>query len=669
MFTLRFSNMSWITRTRAFAAACVILCVAAHAQSNLLDVVHTIAGPNRAIPVEHSFPVATAGTYKVTLTDLGAALAPTAPLSAVKLAITSGANVVGTPLTAAGSTQFSATPGTYVVHVIGTPGNVAGSGPIGIQITNTADGSQLQSYSDTLALPAGALPLNEAVINDSFSVSASGTYQVTLTDLQMPQGLTALQLAITQQGGSLITTLGAAGSTPVTLAAGVTYQIFAVGQASSAVNAGLYSAVVTGATPVYSKTVPVGSAVSLGSATLTAGSYNLNLTDLIFPTAPLSQLGAVVTLNGAAVAQLNTGGTKSFTATANTYQVFALGVPASPPGTGSYAVTVQPPSGAPALSVAQAVATPGGASSAYTYSTNVTSAGAYTANIADFSFAAAFTSLSVAVVQGNSTVGTIAGAAGVASSTASINATAGPLNILVFAQPGASGSLFGVNLTANASTSPSFQTTQGVGELFGTQQVTVTTAGNYSVNVSDVAFPVKLASLSAIATQGTSRLGTIYTGGTFSFAAIPGDYVINVIAQPGGTDNAGTYALSVGPTPPAPVVTLQSSAASVTSGGTVTLTWTSQNATSCTATGGTFTGSQALNGSVTTAAITAATTYALTCTGAGGNATKSVTVDITTAPSGGKGGGGAIGTLMLLALVGALGLRAAASRPRVANAI
>ena len=673
---MRIANSSWLTRALVLATGCVALCATAQAQStDLLDVSQSIAGPDRGVPIDHNFTISTAGTYKVTLTDIGATLKPTsAPLAAVKLAITNGATVVGTPLTAtppltggAESGQFSATPGTYTVHVIGVPGSGPGSGPVDIQITNTADGSTVDDYSATLALPAGAIPNNDAVINDSFTVSTTGTYQVTLTDFKMPQALSTLTLAITQQGGSLVTTLNAAGSTSATFTAGVTYQIFAIGQAGSP-NTGVFSAAVTGAAPVYSKTVAVGSAASVGSVALTAGSsYTLNLTDLIYPSLPLGQLGAVVTLNGASIAQLSAAGNKSFTATTGgTYQVFAFGVPATPPGTGSYTVTVQPPTGAALLSAAQAVATPGGTASAYTFNTNVQSAGSYTANIADFKFAAAFTSLSAVVVQGNSTLGTMANAAGADDTPASITAATGPLSILVFAQAGTSGSLFAVNLVGSSST-PVFQVNQGVGELFGTQQVTVTTAGQYTVSVTDLAFPTAFTSLDAIATQGITRLGTVYTGGSFNFSATPGDYTINVIAQPGGTDNAGTYYMSVGPTPPAPTVTLTSSASSVTSGGTVTLNWSSQGATSCTSTGGSFTGTQALSGSVTTAAITSATTFSLTCVGAGGSTTQSVTVNITaSSPGGGKSGGGAINEMTLLALVAALLLKTGGEsrRPR-----
>jgi hypothetical protein len=102
--------------------------------------------------------------------------------------------------------------------------------------------------------------------------------------------------------------------------------------------------------------------------------------------------------------------------------------------------------------------------------------------------------------------------------------------------------------------------------------------------------------------------------------------------------------------PAAPVVTLTSDVASVASGGTANLTWTSQNATTCSASGG-WTGSQQISGTVKTAAITTATTYTLSCNGVGGTTSKSVTVNVD-APSqtGGGGGGGAMNPATLYAL-------------------
>ena len=70
-------------------------------------------------------------------------------------------------------------------------------------------------------------------------------------------------------------------------------------------------------------------------------------------------------------------------------------------------------------------------------------------------------------------------------------------------------------------------------------------------------------------------------------------------------------------TVPAPTVTLTASPTSIASGGSSTLTWSSTNATSCTASGG-WTGSKATSGTLGTGAITMPSSYSLTCTGTGG---------------------------------------------------
>jgi len=80
---------------------------------------------------------------------------------------------------------------------------------------------------------------------------------------------------------------------------------------------------------------------------------------------------------------------------------------------------------------------------------------------------------------------------------------------------------------------------------------------------------------------------------------------------------------------PLPTVTLSATPTSVTSGTTATLTWSSTNSTSCTASNG-WTGAKATAGTQVTSALTTATTYTLTCTGAGGTtAPQSVTIMVT----------------------------------------
>ncbi|HKF97000.1 MAG TPA: hypothetical protein VKB20_01990 [Steroidobacteraceae bacterium] len=624
------------------------------AQVPPISQVHTVAAPDRAVPVEESFDITTAGTYQITLTDLGALLPTPAPLGTVKLAVTSGNSIVGTPLSAPGSTSFSAQPGTYIIHVVGEPGAVPGSGPFGITVSDPMQ-NPIASFSGSLALPQASVPNNVGVLTGSFTVPTSGSYQVSLTDLQLPQVLNALTLAITIQGGALVTTLPAAGNTSVALQSGLTYDIFAIGQSTATPSAGLYGVNVSpagGGTPVYGNAIPVGAVALVGTPTLKVQNYTLKLSDLTVP-ANLSQLGAALTLLGQSVAQLNGAGTTSIAGTVNTYQAFALALP-SGSGTGGYAMALQPASGVAPLDVARAVSAPGGAVLAYSYDAQVPSSGAYTLELADFALPAQFASLSAAAVQSGSVLGSPLHAAG----SQSVNAAAGPLSLLVFAQPGASGGLFGVDLTASGNTNPAFAATQGVGQLFSAQQLNIVAGGTYKVTVSDVGFPAPFQNLAVVVTRGADQLGSIFVSGNFSFVATPGNYFVNVIAEPAGSDEAGTYALDVASAPPAPAVSLSSDRSSVSSGGTVNLIWSSQNATICMASGG-WSGNQPLNGTKTTAAITATTTFTLTCKGAGDNtATKSV--QVTVSAGGGGGGGGAVQPDLLALLLTLVLLRAVA---------
>jgi len=632
---------------------------------DLLDTVQTVAAATQAVPLEFSLSISNKGTYQITLTDLGAQLTPPAPLVSVELAITSGTAIVGTPLTAPGTTTFNATQGTYVIHVVGTPGNGAGSGAVGVTVADSND-NPIDSFSGTLALPATTIPNNEGVLQGSFTVPTSASYQVTLADLQFPASLNTLLLAITVQGGALVTSLPAAGTTTVSLQSGVTYDIFAVGQSTSTPAAGLYGVNVSpaaGGTAVYANATPVGAVALLASPALTAGSYKLSIADLSLP-AKLAQAGAVVAFNGQAVAQLSAAGTAAFVASTNTYGVFGLGVPAGA-GAGSYSVTLQPTSGPAALSVARAVSASGGSVSTYSFDTSVPTSGTYTFDTSDFDYPAQFTAVSIAAVQFGALLGSKLNTPG------SINITpaAGPVTLLVFAQPGAGGGLFGINLIASGANSAAFETTQGVGQLFSVQQLSIPTAGSYQVTVGDVGFPAPFENLGVIVSQGSTKVGEIFVSGSFNFQATSGNYEFSFVAQPdpNSSADAGTYSLVVASAPAPPTVSLQSTAGSVSSGGTVQLVWSSTNATACTAgatpASGGWSGNEPTSGETTPAPITATTTYTLTCTGAGGSKAQSMTVAVT-ASSGGGGGGGAI-DLELLALIASAALLRGATLMRL----
>jgi hypothetical protein len=81
------------------------------------------------------------------------------------------------------------------------------------------------------------------------------------------------------------------------------------------------------------------------------------------------------------------------------------------------------------------------------------------------------------------------------------------------------------------------------------------------------------------------------------------------------------------PSATAPTVRISASPTSVLPGGSTTLTWSSTNATGCTATGSGFAGTRPVSGSL---AITPAATgaFGITCSGTGGSASASTTVTV-----------------------------------------
>lgn len=125
--------------------------------------------------------------------------------------------------------------------------------------------------------------------------------------------------------------------------------------------------------------------------------------------------------------------------------------------------------------------------------------------------------------------------------------------------------------------------------------------------------------------------GTKATSGSQASAALSTNSSFTLTCS-NASGGAATASVTVAVTaPPAPVPTLSFSVAptSVTSGGSATLTWSSTNAASCTASGG-WSGTKATSGSQSTGALSANQSYGLSCVGAGGSVNRSVSVSVTT---------------------------------------
>ncbi len=150
-------------------------------------------------------------------------------------------------------------------------------------------------------------------------------------------------------------------------------------------------------------------------------------------------------------------------------------------------------------------------------------------------------------------------------------------------------------------------------------------------------------------TASGSWSGVLATSGTKTVAPTSaGTYTYSLTcSNVGGTSKPATATLTVTVAPPAaPTLTL--AAKSIVAGSSTTITWSSSNATSCTASGS-WSGTLATSGTQTVMPTPAGTyTYSLTCANAGGNSkAATATLTVTAAPS---SGGGALDGLSLLGL-------------------
>jgi hypothetical protein len=132
-------------------------------------------------------------------------------------------------------------------------------------------------------------------------------------------------------------------------------------------------------------------------------------------------------------------------------------------------------------------------------------------------------------------------------------------------------------------------------------------------------------------------------------------YIMTVVG-PGGSSTCSSRNVSVTASPPpppppggspppspaSPTLTFTSSPASVPNGGSSTLTWSTTNVTTCTASNA-WSGARMINSSEVTGGLFSTKTYTLSCTGPGGSIIRNVTVNVSApppAPSCGTGGSG-----------------------------
>jgi hypothetical protein len=123
------------------------------------------------------------------------------------------------------------------------------------------------------------------------------------------------------------------------------------------------------------------------------------------------------------------------------------------------------------------------------------------------------------------------------------------------------------------------------------------------------------------------------TSGSQSTPALTATTTYTLTCSSGG--GSASQSATVDVSANSPTVSLSARPTNVASGGTSTLTWSSTNATGCTASGG-WSGSMSTSGSQSIESISTTKTYTLLCSGTGGSASETATVAVTSgAPTGG----------------------------------
>jgi len=638
-------------RLLATVGLCASMCGLARADV-LLNQTNIVGLPAVAAPSQHAFTVTTAAALTVTLTDFQ----QPAAFGALQVAVTLGDTLVGSASIDASGTATVAVPaaaGNYTLYVVGTPDSTQGFGSFGVCVSLASDTTHAcianYSYSDSLTTPNP--PSSTGKLNTLFTSTTPGTYTITVTDDALPVAFSNLSAGIFLGSTPIAVNIPPGTPTQITLAAATQYTLLAAAIPNTTTPAGLYGIRITdpSGAAIFDYSLAVGAVTDTVVSNPTAGALSLTLTDFGYPAA-LAAVGAAVTAGGGpALGTLTAAGGPLSTsaAPAGSIDVWTYAAAGTQPG--AYGLTLT--NGTSTLLSTTQVVNPSNASSAGTYAfvVNIPAAGTYQLAVTDFQFPGALTSLSATIAQ-NGTVLTQTGE--------NFTAAAGVAIVVVSAQPPQSGSgIFDVTVqTTGASPQVLLDQTQAVAGVFNTQTINLGTTGGYNATLTDLVFPQKFQDLAIVVSQGGQALGKIYGGGSFGFTGTPGaKYLITFVATPNAQSTApivpgyGLYSLNVASTPP--TVTFNSSASSVSAGGTVTLTWSSQNAVSCTASGGTgWTGSQMTSGTLAVA-VAAAETLTLSCTGPGGTTAQSVALTITPPASGGSHGGGAIDLTSILSLL------------------
>jgi len=381
--------------------------------------------------LDTNFTATSTGTYQVTLTDDQFPV----PLQMVSATIFNGGTQIGgvvpagtTPVTLAGGVNYS-------LLVAAQAAASPQAGLYGVRITDPS-GALVFDRS----LPVGSLGASTIVANPS-----AQSLTLSLTDFAYPAALDSLGAAVTSSGVKL-GELTAAGSSPAFTAPAGALEVWQF--ATAGASPGVYGLSLAGAKASLLSTTQVVNPASNASSgsyafavQLTAGTYNLSVTDLQFP-GSFAALSSTIAQGGT---QLTVNSNGDFTAAAGVVVVVVDAKAPQSGGSGIFDVAVRT-ANAPTTTLFDQTQAVGGVFD--TQVINYGASGSYDVSLTDLGFPTPFQNLALVLSQGGQVLGKIYG-----GGTFSVDATPGQYVLTFVATPGADNyGLYSVKIASAAPT-------------------------------------------------------------------------------------------------------------------------------------------------------------------------------------------------------------------------
>ena len=608
--------------------------------------VETISRSGSLAPAINTLEIPGSGDFSVAVTDFGVTGTPVPPVENVYLLITNlDRNEAVASFSSAGEFTASLDAGTHQLTLIAVPEPGALRASIGLRLEQTADAAVI--YEDIQVFEGPRIE-NPTATEFDFAAPAAGQYRFEVTDQAFPAPLSALNTAFIRVGdGSILQSLSGSGSVDLDLLQGDEIRVVAVATRGSESDRSLLTIDVSSAgTVVEAVTEELGDwsdVIREPVSFAAAGEWTLTVADFMNPAA-LAALTTIVVQSGDLLsAPLQGSGSTVLQASAGDAVLLAAAEAGS---VGSAGYRIESAGAAPVLEAVLAfgpedVSDAGIASLDSTF--RIDSAQTITFTVVDFQFPAQFATISALLVSDGEVIASLDAAGSIA-----VDVVAGNYAVAVVgALPADASGILGLSISGTGGSVLVEEFATG-GSAVRTISVTVSSDELLSLSLNDLSFPASFSFLGAALTRGADLIGTAFGSGEFSFDASDGEYQLHIVSTPDDTTGYSTYSASIAPVPRAPELVFESDRASVPAGGDILLTWSSEFADSCVASGG-WSGARPIDGSETIQGLANRTEYRLSCTGPGGTAEASVIVTVTAAAD--VSGGGGLGPLGLIVFV------------------